>query len=489
MKTLESQLAYGNSKKIVLAVDLDGTLTFTDTLYESLICLLRKNPLYLLVIPFWLFRGKAVLKAKIADRINLDITTLPYNEDLILWLKEERLSGKLIVLCTASHIRIAQAIADHLNLFDQVMATDGITNNSGANKKALLDANYGNKGYDYVGNSLADLIVWAGAKQAIVVNASEAIILKASRVTIVSKIFQPKVVILEDWYKALRVHQWLKNLLVFVPLIAAHQIDNFQAVQTLTLAFISFSLCASAVYITNDLFDLESDRKHPRKYQRPFASAKFPIHFGVVLALLFILISLSLGLVVNEAFTTSLIIYFTLTFIYSLWLKRFIIVDCLTLAILYTLRIIAGSEAVAIKLSFWLFAFSIFIFLSLAFVKRYSELQTYSQIGNSNAHGRGYLVTDAPLIQIFGITAGYASVLVLALYLQSDTVITLYAKPQMIWFAVPLILFWVSWVWMKAHRGEMHDDPIAFAIKDKASLTVGVLIAFSFFIATKGITN
>ncbi len=489
MKTFQEQLKTSKSKKIVLAVDLDGTLTFTDILHESLICLLRKNPLYLLMIPFWLFQGKAVLKAKIADRINIDITTLPYNENLILWLKEERLSGKWIVLCTASDMLMAQAIADHLNLFDQVIASDGITNNSGANKRALLDANYGMKGYDYAGNSLADLIVWAGARQAIVVNASNEIVFKAQQVAIVSKIFQSKVVTWIDWCKALRVHQWLKNLLVFIPLIAAHQIDNLQAVQTLILAFTSLSLCASAVYITNDLLDLESDRKHPRKQQRPFASGKLPIHFGLTLTVLFIIASFSIGLAVNEAFTVSLVVYFTLTWVYSLWLKRLIIIDCLVLAILYTLRIIGGAEAVAIKLSFWLLTFSIFIFLSLAFVKRYSELQAYSQTGNRNAHGRGYLVTDAPLIQMFGITAGYASVLVLALYLQGETIITLYAKPEMIWFAVPLILFWVSWVWMKAHRGKMHDDPIVFAIKDKPSLIVGALIAISFLIATKGIPN
>jgi 4-hydroxybenzoate polyprenyltransferase len=239
--------------------------------------------------------------------------------------------------------------------------------------------------------------------------------------------------------------------------------------------------------MANDLLDLDSDRKHPRKRHRPFAAAAVPIAMGAVLAPLFAIASLLLGLMVGAAFTVWLVIYFLLTCAYSLWLKRLALIDCLTLAALYTLRIIAGAAAVAISLSFWLLAFSVFIFLSLAFVKRYAELQVQAQAGNSHAHGRGYAVSDAPLVQTLGITAGYAAVLVLALYLHGETVVTLYAQPELIWFAVPLMLFWVSWVWMKAHRGEMHDDPIVFAIKDKASLAVAALIAISFVLATKGL--
>jgi 4-hydroxybenzoate polyprenyltransferase len=475
------------TEKNVIAVDLDGTLTLTDTLHESALCLLRDRPVNVLALPFWLLGGKAALKAKVADRVDLDITTLPYNSALIDWLKEERAAGKRIVLCTATDIRVAQAIADHLGLFDEVLASDGTTNNAGANKRAALEAKYGAKAYDYAGNSAADMAVWAGARQAIVVNASESIAKQAAQVATVSKVFPPQAMTLSNWLKMLRVHQWLKNLLLFVPLLAAHQIGNIQSLSTLILAFVSFSLCASAVYIANDLLDLESDRKHPRKRHRPFASASVPIKVGVVLAPLFAVASLLLGLVVGAAFTAWLVVYFLLTCAYSLWLKRLALIDCLTLAALYTLRIIAGAAAVAITLSFWLLAFSVFIFLSLAFVKRYAELQVQAQAGNSHAHGRGYAVTDAPLVQTLGITAGYAAVLVLALYLHGETVVTLYAQPELIWFAVPLMLFWVSWVWMKAHRGEMHDDPIVFAIKDKASLAVALLTAISFLLATKGI--
>jgi len=271
--------------------------------------------------------------------------------------------------------------------------------------------------------------------------------------------------------------------------LAAHQADNIQSLSTLILAFLSFSLCASGVYIGNDLLDLESDRKHPRKRFRPFAAARVPINAGAVFAPLLVIVSFALGIMVGVAFMAWLAAYFLLTCAYSLWLKRFALIDCLTLAALYTLRIIAGAAAVVIPLSFWLLAFSIFIFLSLAFVKRYAELQTLEKIGNHQAHGRGYAVTDAPLIQMLGIAAGYSSILVLAFYLHGETVITLYAQPQLIWFAIPLMLFWVSRVWMKAHRREMHDDPIVFAIKDKASLAVAALITISFLLATNGIGN
>ncbi len=470
------------NRDMVIAVDLDGTLTLTDTLHESALCLLRDNPLYLLVLPFWLLGGKAALKAKVADRVDLDVTSLPYNTALIDWLKAERATGKYIVLCTATDIRAAQSIADHLGLFDEVLASNGKTNNLGTNKRAALEAKFGVKGYDYAGNSAADIAVWAGARQAIVVNASDKIAKRALQVATVSKVFPPQAVTLSHWLKTLRVHQWLKNLLVFLPLLAAHQIGNVQSLSTLILAFASFSLCASATYIANDLLDLKSDRKHPHKRNRPFASAVVPIKQGVILATLFAIASLLLGLAVGAAFTAWLVVYLLLTCTYSFWLKRLALIDCLALAALYTLRIIAGAAAVVITLSFWLLAFSIFIFLSLAFVKRYAELQVQAGAGNSRAHGRGYAVTDAPLLQTLGISAGYAAVLVLALYLNGETVVTLYAQPELIWLALPIILFWVSWVWLKAHRAEMHDDPIIFAIKDGASLVtaVGFLLIFYF---------
>jgi 4-hydroxybenzoate polyprenyltransferase/phosphoserine phosphatase len=473
----------------VIAVDLDGTLVLTDTLHESLLLLVKQAFFLIFLLPIWLMQGKAAFKSKIAERVSLNPALLPFNQTLIDWLIEQRESGKKIVLTTAADQRIANAVAEHVGFFDQVLASDGTTNNASSNKSQLLDERFGPNNWDYVGNSKADLAVWKSANSAIVVNASAVVLQKAQQEGNVRLVLPATKVIALDWLKVTRLHQWLKNLLLFIPLLAAHQFGNLEALSTLVVAFISFSFCASAVYIANDLLDLDSDRQHPRKRHRPFASGVVPVHIGFILVPALALLSLVLALWVGHAFTAWLVFYFAVTTAYTLWLKKLVLVDCLTLAGLYTLRIIAGAAAVSVALSFWLLAFSVFIFLSLAFVKRFAELQAQADAGSNTAHGRGYLVSDQSLIQTLGVTAGYAAVLVLALYLHSDSVLTLYAQPELIWPAVPLMLFWVSWIWMKAHRGQMHDDPIVFAIKDKSSLSVVALVFLSFVIASKGFAN
>jgi len=475
------------NNNMVIVVDLDGTLTLTDTLHESLLSMVRTAPLMLFMFPLWLAKGLAFFKAKVAENSQLDVANLPYNEPLIDWLKNEKANGKKIVLCTAANEHIAQAVSEHLQLFDDVIASNANTNLKSVNKRKALEERFGDRGYDYAGNSSADIEVWAGSHQAVVVNASSTVQTKASKVATVSRVFPAVNVRFSDWSRALRTHQWLKNVLLFVPLLAAHQLDNSQSLITLTLAFISFSLCASSVYIINDLLDLENDRRHPRKKYRPFASAKLSTTIGVVIASLLVGASFALGLIVGADFLTVLMLYLLLTTIYSLILKRVVLVDCLTLAMLYTLRIVAGAAAVSVSLSFWLIAFSVFIFLSLAFVKRYAELMVQVRAGNNHTPGRGYEVSDASLLQTLGVSAGYLSVLVIALYMRSEDVITLYAQPTAIWFAIPLFLFWISWVWLKAARGEMHDDPIVFAIKDKASLVVAGLTTVIFVFAANGL--
>lgn len=473
----------------VIAVDLDGTLVLTDTLHESLLLLVQQAFFSIFLLPLWLILGKASFKSKIAERVSLNPALLPYNQALIEWLIEQRESGKKIVLTTAADKRIANAVAEHMGFFDQVLASDGTTNNASSNKSQLLDEQFGQNCWDYVGNAKADLAVWRAANSAIVVNASAAVLQKAQQQGNVRLVLPATKAIALDWLKVTRLHQWLKNLLLFIPLLAAHQFGNLEALSTLVVAFISFSFCASAVYIANDLLDLDSDRQHPRKRRRPFASGVVPVHIGFILAPALALLSLVLALWVGHDFTASLVFYFAVTTAYTLWLKKLVLVDCLTLAGLYTLRIIAGAAAVSVALSFWLLAFSVFIFLSLAFVKRFAELQAQADAGNNIAHGRGYMVADQSLIQTLGVTAGYAAVLLLALYLHSDSVLNLYAQPELIWLAVPLMLFWVSWIWLKAHRGEMHDDPIVFTVKDKASLFVSTLVLVSFILASKGFGN
>lgn len=467
-----------------LAVDLDGTLTPTDTLHESIARLFRQRPLAAWRLPFWLRFGKAGLKSRIAEEIQLDASTLPYNQQLLRWLQEEKRKGRSIALCTASDGRVARQIAEHLGLFDEVLASDGSVNNSRENKRAALESRFGERGFDYVGNSSADLDVWRGARSGIIVNASASVQRRAEAIVNVERVFPRETIGLMTWVRVFRLHQWVKNLLLFVPLLAAHRFDDLHALGLLLLAFLSFGACASSVYITNDLLDLDSDRKHPHKRNRPFASAAVPIAYGMFLFPLALAISAAIGWFVGWGFLAWLAVYYVLTSVYSLVLKRHALMDCLTLAGLYTLRVIAGAAAVQVPLSFWLLAFSTFIFLSLAFAKRYTELQVQAAHGIAQPHGRGYNSSDAPLIQMFGITAGYLSVLVLALYLQGETVASLYATPELIWGAVPLMLFWVSRVWLKAHRGEMHDDPVVFALKDRVSLIIAGAIGACFLLAT-----
>ena len=467
-------------------VDLDGTLIRTDMLHESALMALRDNPLDTLRIPYWLSQGKAVLKRHLALRSNFEASSLPYNHDLLNWLKQQRTQGRKLILCTASDLSIATAISDHLGIFDEVMASDGIKNLAGKHKAEALEQHFGRAGFDYAGNSHADLAVWQRARRAVVVNASAALGRKAEAYCEVERVFPSPTLGFTTWRRVLRMHQWLKNLLLLVPLFAAHQLTNLDTWLALILAFSSFSLCASSVYIVNDLLDLESDRQHPRKCNRPFAAGLVPIWMGVVLAPLLLLTSLALARHVGGTFLPWLLFYFTLTCVYSLAIKRLMLMDCLALAMLYTLRIVAGASAAGLAPSFWLLAFSVFLFLSLAFIKRYAELQLQLLNGKQKAHGRGYYTSDAPLVQMLGITSGYAAVLVLALYLNSTAVMQLYRAPEFIWGALPVMLFWVSWMWMQAHRGNMHDDPLVFALKDKASLLAGAVFAVVLTIGTLG---
>jgi 4-hydroxybenzoate polyprenyltransferase len=459
-----------------LIIDLDGTLIHTDMLYESAMRLLRDKPHFVLAIPFWLFGGKALLKKKLALHVNNDITSLPFNQKLINWLQLQKDLGRKLVLCTASDTAIAKMIANHLKIFDEVIASEGIVNLAGKNKANALIEKYGEKSFDYVGNSSVDLLVWEKSKQGVVVNGSSKLVDQARSITEVTHVISKDKNNLKTWVNVFRLHQWIKNILIFVPILAAHQAitEGSGAWINLGLAFLSFSLCASSVYIVNDLLDLESDRLHPRKCSRPFTSGQVPIWLGVVLILVLIIASLVIAQSVGDSFLPWLLVYFGLTCAYSWVLKRIVLVDCLTLSILYTLRIIAGAAAVSVPLSFWLLAFSIFLFLSLAFIKRFVDLQAQLNSSYNIVHGRGYYLDDATLVQQMGVTSGYVATLVLALYLNSDNVIKLYRNSEMIWGAVLLILLWISWMWLKAHRGLMHDDPIVFAVKDKASLLIGI---------------
>ena len=469
-----------------IAVDLDGTLILTDSLHESALRAVREDASALIRIPAWLSRGRAHLKHELAQRSAFNPETLPYNQSLLEWLKAQREQGRHLVLCTAADMSIARKVADHLGLFNEVMASDGQTNLSASAKAAALVEKFGPNGFDYVGNSADDLHVWKVARRAIVVNATDRVVRAAATVCPVDLVLAPPERTVGVVPKVLRLHQWVKNLLLFIAPLAAHQLPEGRQAVAMLLAFVSFSLCASAVYVMNDLFDLDSDRAHPRKRRRPFAAGEVKVSEGVVLAPLLLLLAFVFAGLVGNDFMEWLLIYFGLTTAYTWGLKRLILLDCVALAVLYTLRIIAGAAAAGLPLSFWLLAFSVFLFLSLAFVKRYAELAALTTSRDVQAPGRAYRVSDSPLVKSLGISAGYAAVVVLALYLNSEAVIKLYASPMTLWCAVLVMLFWVSWIWMKAHRGQMHDDPVLFALRDRMSLASGAMMAVIVVVASRG---
>lgn len=457
-----------------LAVDLDGTLVLSDTLHESLIALLRRNPLYLFAMPFWLLGGKARFKREIAQRILPPPESLPYNQPLLEWLRGQR-DSREIVLCTAADAAIARAIAGHVGCFDTVIASDGERNLSGEAKAETLVERYGAHGFDYAGNDRIDLAVWSKARRAIVVNASPATEHAARRIADVTDVMPRKPVRLWTWVRALRLHQWAKNLLVFVPLLSAHMVMDPTSVERALLAFLAFGLCASSVYLLNDLVDLPLDRAHPRKRHRPFAAGELSPLTGLVLAPILLATAFVIALWLPERFLFVLAGYYLLTFAYSFRLKRVEMLDVIVLAALYTARIIAGAAAIAVPLSFWLLAFSMFLFLSLALIKRFTELALMRDNGLASAAGRGYRIDDLSLLGTLGVSSGYLSVLVLALYINSRDSEALYHHPKMLWLLCPLLLYWISRSWSLTYRGRMHDDPLLFALKDPASLVVSAI--------------
>jgi 4-hydroxybenzoate polyprenyltransferase/phosphoserine phosphatase len=460
---------------VPLVVDLDGTLLRSDLLHESTLRLLHGRPHALLMLPLWLARGKAVLKRRIAEQVDLHVATLPFDEAVVDWVRAECARGRHTVLCTASDVKYATEIAQHLGIFDEVIASDGNENVSAGRKAERLVDRFGRGGFDYAGNSSADLPVWAEARHCILANAPPGIVAEARGRFQVTREFPRASAPWRAWRRALRPHQWLKNLLLFLPMLGAHQLTNTTMLSQAFGAFLAFALCASSVYVLNDLMDLESDRRHPRKRRRPFAAGDLSPMAGVLAVPVLLAGGLAVAFHVRPVFVSWMLLYLITTLVYTFWLKRKAILDALSLAGLYTLRILAGAAAVGVEASFWLLAFSLFLFLDLAFVKRGTEIREMQSRGQGDLHGRGYLAGDLILIEMMGLTAGYASVLVLALYINGGSVRVLYRQPELMWLTVPVLLYWVSRTWLLAHRGLMEDDPLVFAVTDRVSLLCGAL--------------
>lgn len=467
---------------IPLCVDLDGTLARTDFLLESFFVLLKQSPLSIFLCFYWLLRGKAYLKDQIALRVTIDVGVLPYNRQLVDYLRDARSAGRPLYLCTASNQRFASQVAAHFGLFSGVLASNACMNLRGKHKADALVEQFGDHGFDYCGDARADVPVWRRARQAIVVGDPQ--IAKAARkVNAQIVFFEEKRRLLPLVLKEMRVHQWVKNVLIFIPLLTAHRFNDLQAVLAACIAFASFSLSASSVYLLNDMLDLDADRRHARKRSRPFASGRLPLSLGIVLTIVLLGAGGALATLLPWQFGAVLIAYMAATVAYSFVLKRLTLIDVFTLACLYTVRVIAGGECANIPLSYWLILFSVPLFLSLAMLKRYVELEAMFQQGKTEAAGRGYITQDMSILRSFGTAAGYLAVLVLALYLNSPELKLLYRHPKMLWAVFALTLYWISRIWMLAFRGQMHDDPIVFTFKDRASCAViglcGVFMALA----------
>ncbi len=457
------------SESIPLCVDLDGTLIRTDVLWESFLALAKHSPFRAIRALLCLRHGRAAFKQDIADQVDLDVAVLPYDDEIIAYLSEERAGGRRIVLTTATNERYARQIADHVGLFDEVLASDAKTNLAGLRKLDCLRERFGSGKFDYAGNSRADLRIWPEARDALLVRPERGVEALAVRNSRVTRVFRARNEGAFAWLRAIRVHQWLKNLLLLVPLIAAHRIGEVELLATALLAFLSFSLCASSAYVANDLLDLRADRHHARKRYRPFAAGALSVKQGVFLSLSLLAGGLALGALVSKAFLATVALYYVLTLAYSLSIKNRVVADIMLLAGLYTLRIIAGGVAVRIVPSFWLLAFSMFVFLSIAMVKRYSEIAGLRDTDQMATIGRGYRLGDLPTILSLGAASGYTAVLVLALYINSSVVVGLYEHPIYLWGLPPLVLYWISRLWVGAGRGKIHDDPLVFALRDRMS--------------------
>lgn len=475
---------------IPLCVDLDGTLVKSDTLVDSVLAMVRQHPKAVLRIPGWLAQGKAAFKRHVTDAVTLDVAALPYNQPLLEHLMQEHAAGRRIFLATAADRSLADRIAAHLGIFEDVLASDGAHNLAGGNKLAAFRSRFGEH-FSYIGNARPDLPILTACMEPMVANPDRALRsgLRAAKIVPV-RTFADTVSPARAWMKALRLHQWAKNVLIFVPLVMAHAWKLPRPLGPLVgslIAFLSFGLCASATYIVNDLLDIEADRRHHSKRRRPFAAGNLSALSGVLVCVSFLALSVLLALVLPYAVAAVgnplpvphgmllwLFIYAVSTTSYSFALKRIVLVDVIVLSGLYTIRIITGSEASGFPISQWLGGFSIFFFLSLAFVKRFAELESLRQRDKAPSNGRGYLISDIEQLRSFGTASAYASVVVLTLYI-SNVDITLYRHPVRLFLILPILLLWVSQLWLTASRGELNEDPVVHAITDRTSLLLGAI--------------
>ncbi len=474
-------------RDIPLCVDLDGTLVKSDTLLDSALALARQHPRQVLRIPGWLLKGKASFKAHLTSAVALDVPRLPYNHAVLQFLHAQRAAGRTLYLATAADRSLAQRVAADLGIFHGVLASDGALNLAGKNKLQSFQRQFADAPalgrFDYIGNAMPDLPLLAHARTAMLANPVPGLQRRLQAKGIKpAHVFLDRATAARSFLKSIRLHQWAKNVLIFLPLLLAHRISPRPLLMA-ALAFLSFSLCASSTYIINDLLDIEADRRHPRKRRRPFAAGDMSPLTGIGIILGFLAISGAIAALLPPKFLFWLVTYTVITLAYSLRLKRMVLVDVIVLSGLYTLRILAGSAATNAPISPWLAGFCIFFFLSLAMVKRFSEMSNLLSEGASPANGRGYLTSDVEQLRSFGTSSAYASVVVFTLYINNPEVLRLYHHPQRLWLLAPILILWLSRVWLLASRGDLDEDPVIFALTDRRSMLLGAVAVLVVWLA------
>ncbi len=460
-----------------MVIDLDDTLIRTDTLFTLLVKCLRQRPLYFFVlIKELLLCGRSALKNRLSAEFPIDTETLPYRSSIINLCTEHKSKSPLnkVILASAADQSIVNNVAIKLNFFDISLGSTRELNLKSAKKLEAIQKIIQNQPFTYVGDSSADIPIWKVSSRGILINPSTKVVQAVKSMGIPFEVIRDRPNLLTLVAKQMRLHQWVKNTLVCVPFIAAHKLNDFRLWVVALAAFFSFSLLASAVYVLNDLIDVESDRKHPSKCNRPFASGLLPIQVGFLLLPSLILGALLIAYFLPIKFVGIACLYFVLNLLYSFYWKEQIILDVILLGSFYTLRILAGGYATETQVSAWLLSFSTFFFFGLAMVKRYTEILKLRD-GHKNPFGRGYCREDYLPVFVLGVGSSLLALLVLSLYFNSTDVAALYSHSKRMWLLVPLLLFWTSRLWLLAHRGNINDDPVVFAIRDRVSWLTGVM--------------
>lgn len=470
-----------------LVLDLDGTVVRGNLLVETALAFLKQYPWKIFMLFVWMLRGRAELKQQLAQRANVDVEALPLNDELLAYAAEQVGQGRKVYIATAADIAIANKVAARIPFVSDVIASDGRTNLKGSTKAAALSERFPN-GFDYAGDASADLPVWRAAKQAIIVEAAPSVVAAARTFADITKIF-PRPAPWKALIKCLRPHQWAKNALVFVPLVLSGKLGDMTAVLATCAAFLAMSFVASATYVVNDIVDLADDRRHWSKRERPLASGRLSLLAGAAAVPLGLAAGFGLAILAGWGVVLATTLYLVSTLAYSLKLKKLPILDGFTLASLFTLRLGAGILASGAPASPWLLVFSMFLFASLSFAKRYTEVARVIERGGTEVRGRGYKAVDLPLILAVGISTGMCAVLILVLYIINDAFRqSFYGNTIWLW-GFPIVLFlFVCRIWLMCQRGQMNDDPVVFAVRDRPSLALAASLMMCFVAAWVGMS-